>query len=236
MLPVQAAMRACQDPILAQHLSRFFKTGPGQYAEGDRFLGLKVPHTRTFLPYCQGLTLNQLQELLHSPFHEERLLALLALSRRMRFSAEEVYQLYCLNTAFVNNWDLVDSSAAPIVGKYLLKRSREQLYEWTRSESLWERRISIIATFAFLRKGDFSDSLSICQQLLGDPHDLIHKACGWVLRELGKREQPLLIEFLDRNSPSMAAVCLSYACEHLAPEVRLAFRQKRKSKPRETQS
>lgn len=225
MLEVQRLMRNSASPEKARNLQRFFQTGPGQYAEGDQFLGLTVPQTRGFLPHCRTLTLEQLEELLHSAWHEERLLAVLALAKRARREPDAVYDLYLRNVArFVNNWDLVDSSAPAIVGEFLLMHpDPETLQRLARSENLWERRVAVLATQAFIRRGQFDEILQLCRMLLADKHPLIHKACGWMLREVGKREESVLRTFLDENARGMPRTMLRYALEKLAPEERAHY-------------
>ena len=217
-------MRAAANPAQAEVLRRFFKTGPGQYAEGDLFLGLKVPQTRSYLPACKGYSRSQNLQLLVSVYHEERLLALLLMGRRFREQPEETVEDYLAHTRWVNNWDLVDSSAAQILGTWLLgQRDRSLLDRLARSELLWERRIAVVATHALIRQGQFEDTLRLCQQLLTDRHDLIHKACGWMLREVGKRELTPLLTFLDQRASQMPRTMLRYALEKLAPEQRRQY-------------
>lgn len=218
-------MRRAGSPAKAAHSLRFFKTGPGQYGEGDRFLGLTVPEVRSFLPACRMLTLDQVVEILRSPWHEERLLALLELVRRFPKEQERVYELYLVHIAhYVNNWDLVDSSAPGIVGKFLVKQSeRSILYRLARSMNLWERRVAVIATLYFIRAGQFQDTLELCQAMLEDRQDLMHKACGWMLREVGKRDESVLRGFLDRLAPQLPRTMLRYSLERLDPETRRRY-------------
>jgi len=209
-------MRQQADPQVAAVLRRFFKTGPGEYAAGDLFLGLKVPQTRAYLPQCKHYSLEELLELLSSPYHEERLLALLAMVKLYPRKPDDVCQAYLRNTRFVNNWDLVDSSAPGILGAWLLPRQeRDLLDQLSRSGDLWERRISVLATQTLLSRGQFEDTLRICRCLLQDPHDLIHKACGWMLREVGKREIGILLQFLEEHAGSMPRTMLRYSLEKL---------------------
>jgi len=222
MLDVQRAMRAAGSPSKATSSLRFFKTGPGQYGEGDQFLGLTVPQVRGFVACCKELSRSQVEQLLHSPWHEERLLALLLLVKRFPQDPAEIYKLYLENVArWVNNWDLVDTSASQIVGGFLLHREdRSVLQRLARSDNLWERRVAVIATFAFIRAGQFEDTMDLCEMLMGDRHDLMHKACGWMLRELGKRDRSVLEGFLDRWAGRMPRTMLRYAIEKLEPERR----------------
>jgi 3-methyladenine DNA glycosylase AlkD len=205
------------NPEAATILQRFFKTGPGEYAEGDRFRGIKVPVLRAVVKKYSDLELSELEQLLHSEFHEDRLVALLIMVRQFERGDEKlgalIYKLYLKNTSLINNWDLVDSSAPQIVGGYLWERDRKPLYRLARSRGLWERRISILATAFFIRRGDFDDTLAIAEVLLGDRHDLIHKAVGWMLREIGKRSFSTEQEFLERHAAIMPRTMLRYAIE-----------------------
>jgi 3-methyladenine DNA glycosylase AlkD len=218
-------LRACANPEDARNLAWFFKTGPGEYAEGDRFLGIRVPVLRKMARAYDGLGLADTQELLHSAYHEERLLALLMLVRCYQRGDDTVrrriFHLYLGGTKWVNNWDLVDLTAPHIVGAWLLRRSRHGLERLARSGNLWERRIAVLATLAFIREGQFQDTLRLCRRLLKDEHDLMHKACGWMLREVGKRNQAVLEAFLKARSPQMPRTMLRYAIERL-PEARRA--------------
>jgi 3-methyladenine DNA glycosylase AlkD len=225
MLEVQMAMRAAGSPQKAAHSLRFFKTGPGQYGEGDRFLGLTVPETRAFVAQCAGLSFEQVTELLRSEWHEERLLALFLLCKRFKKDRRRVFELYLAQVATcVNNWDLVDSSAPAIVGGYLLtEKDRGILYRLANSANLWERRVAVLATQAFIRADQFEDVIQLCQLLLNDREDLMHKACGWMLREAGKRDLPVLLGFLERWAATMPRTMLRYAIEKLTPEQRRYF-------------
>ena len=218
---LQDRYRAIADPVKAQLAQRFFKTGPGQYGEGDQFLGIRVPETRSFLQRTDLLSEAEVLSLLQSPWHEERLLALLALVRR--FSRAKRYEeaqarivaLYLSHTAFINNWDLVDSTAPHILGAWLLNRDRAVLNHLATSSDLWEQRISIVATQALIRAKDFSETLKLCEKFLSHTHDLINKACGWMLREVGKKDRPTLLSFLDTHAEAMPRTMLRYAIEHL---------------------
>lgn len=208
-------------------LQRFFKTGPGQYGEGDVFIGVRVPRTREVARAHRTLPLDDVLVLLASEIHEERLLALVILTLRYeKGSAEErqrIYRLYLANTKHINNWDLVDVSADKIVGAHLFERSRKPLYELVVSQSLWQRRIAIIATFHFIRRNDFADTLALSEKLLDDGHDLIHKAVGWMLREVGKRDEAVLDAFLDEHLARMPRTALRYAIERMPEEKRLGY-------------
>ncbi|MFH1244623.1 MAG: DNA alkylation repair protein [bacterium] len=216
-------LKKLRDPARATHSLRFFKTGVGEYGEGDKFLGLTVPQIRsTVNQYWRTLSLKGTILLLHNSFHEARLTALLILVAKYQHHSDQkqIYQLYLANTSFINNWDLVDSSAHKIIGDYLLTRPRDVLYRLVKSKSLWERRISIIATFAFIAQGDYADALHLAQLLRDDSHDLIHKAVGWTLREVGKKDQTLLLQFLDTHAGKMPRTMLRYAIEKLTPSAR----------------
>lgn len=206
---------------------RFFKTGPGEYGEGDRFLGVRVPQTRKVARRYNQLKEKACLDLLQSEFHEERLLALLILTHQFeRGDAENrkrIYTLYLQNTCWINNWDLVDTSAPQIVGGYLIDRSREPLYDLVASDLLWERRIAIMATFPFIRAEDFADTLRLSRQLLQDHEDLIHKAVGWMLREVGNRDQEAEERFLKTHCREMPRTMLRYAIEKFPKEKRKSY-------------
>ena len=204
-------------------LQRFFKTGPGQYGEGDRFLGVMVPATRLVVKEFADTPLPEIVKLLRSSWHEERLLALLLLVHQFERGDEalrkKVISLYLKNTRYINNWDLVDLSAPKIVGPYLDKRSRALLYQLARSKSLWERRIAILASFHFIRQSDFGDCLALTELLLGDDEDLMHKAVGWMLREVGKKDVSVLEGFLKKHYRRMPRTALRYSIERF-PEAK----------------
>jgi 3-methyladenine DNA glycosylase AlkD len=203
---------------------RFFKTGAGQYGEGDEFLGVSVPNLRTVVREFRSLTRDELLPLLHSKWHEERLLAVVILTEQYkRGDRDAIYALYLANTKFINNWDLVDTSAPQIVGAHLFERSLAPLRKLAKSKSLWERRIAIIATQHFIRQGDFDETLSLAALLLRDREDLIHKAVGWMLREVGNRDRARLLAFLDEHATSMPRTMLRYAIEKFPEELRKAY-------------
>lgn len=203
---------------------RFFKTGAGQYGEGDQFLGVSVPNLRTVVREFRSLTVEELLPLLHSSWHEERLLAIVILTEQYkRGDRDAIYALYLANTKFINNWDLVDASAPQIVGAHLYERSRAPLRRLAKSESLWERRIAIIATQHFIRQGDFDETLALAALLLRDREDLIHKAVGWMLREVGNRDRARLLSFLDEHATSMPRTMLRYAIEKFPEELRKQY-------------
>ena len=214
---VRRQLRATASAEDALFLQRFFKTGPGQYGEGDVFLGVRVPATRQVARLAQSLPLVAVCQLLHSQYHEERLLALLILVRQFERgdaqTQQEIFELYLRESLTVNNWDLVDLSAPNIVGAWLCERPRGVLTELAASPNLWQRRIAVLATTAFIRRGQFDDTLALCRQLLNDPHDLLHKACGWMLREVGKRGPEVLRRFLTQHAAVMPRTMLRYAIE-----------------------
>jgi 3-methyladenine DNA glycosylase AlkD len=217
-------LRAHASPEDAVFLQRFFKTGAGQYGEGDRFIGVRVPDLRRVCREGSAASLATIRALLRSRIHEERLLALLLLVQALAQSDEdgkrEIYDLYLSNTRYVNNWDLVDLSAGPIVGAWLAERSRTPLSRLARSASLWERRIAIVATYHFIKRGELDVTFRIADLLLRDPHDLIHKAVGWMLRETGKRDGAALRGFLKERYRVMPRTMLRYAIERFAAEER----------------
>ena len=221
---VQTALQAASNSDKAAFLAGYFKTGPGQYGEGDRFLGIVVPVVRQLAKKFKSLSLADCQALLASPYNEARLLALLVLvARYARGDAptqEAVYALYLSQRQRVNNWNLVDSSAPGIVGKHLHSRDRSVLYELAQAPLLWERRIAVLATLSFIRDNDVADTLGLCQMLLGDSQDLMHKACGWMLREIGRRNPAALDDFLRQHQRVMPRTMLRYAIERFDPDQR----------------
>jgi 3-methyladenine DNA glycosylase AlkD len=226
-LDVQKRLRSLGDPQAAKASARYFKTGSGQYGEGDVFLGLRASVMHGLAKEYHTLPIDELTVLLRSPIHEDRLLALLILVRRVsladKATKKQVYKLYLAHTRYINNWDLVDASAREIVGGYLADKSRKPLDRLAGSKSLWERRISIIATHHFIRQDDFADTIRIAERLLTDREDLIHKAVGWMLREVGKRHEPTLQMFLRRHGRTMPRTALRYAIERFPTEVRRAY-------------
>jgi 3-methyladenine DNA glycosylase AlkD len=221
------ALRAEADPSRVAVLQRFFRTQPGQYAEGDRFIGVTVPAIRRLTRRFPNAPLQEIDALLHSPIHEARLLALLMMVRAFRAGDERqrrrIYELYLARTGRINNWDLVDASAPQIVGAWLANRSRAPLRKLARSESLWERRIAIVATHHFIRQGEVTDTFDISDILINDPHDLIHKAVGWMLREAGKRRPDAERRFLASRNARMPRTMLRYAIEKFPEPERRAY-------------
>ncbi len=220
---MQNAMRALGDAAIAEHSAGFFKSGKGQYGEGDRFLGIRVPVVRKQVRKFRDAPLRSVIALLRSGFHEERLLAVLLMVENYRrgdaATKQYVFEQYLAHRKQVNNWDLVDSSAHLIVGPYLESRDRGLLYELARSQNLWDRRIAMMATFHYIRNQDFTDALEIAGILRDDEHDLIHKAVGWMLREIGNRDRAAEERFLKRHYRKMPRTMLRYAIEKF-PEAR----------------
>jgi 3-methyladenine DNA glycosylase AlkD len=224
---VQEQLRSLANPDDAVFLQRFFKTGPGEYGEGDNFLGIRVPAIRKLAREHRDLPHGATLELLRSHWHEERLLALIILvnayTRGDAAEREEIYRSYLANTPLINNWDLVDASAAGIVGAHLWPDDVAPLVVLAGSESLWERRIAIVATFHFTKLGSFEPTLAISELLLRDRHDLIHKATGWMLREVGKRDQEILERFLRKHCREMPRTTLRYAIERFPQALRAVY-------------
>ena len=217
-------LRKASDAERAKSLAWFFKTGTGEYGEGDRFCGITVPALRKIASRYRDLKLSDIKKPLGSHIHEHRLVALLILvdqyKRADAPARERIFDFYLANTRRINNWDLVDASARDIVGEHLVARPRAILYKLAKSPDLWERRIAIIATHAFIRRGDLTDTFSISELLLADKHDLIHKAVGWMLREAGKQSEPQLVRFLKAHYSAMPRTSLRYAIERMPEAVR----------------
>ena len=214
---VKRNLRELADADIAEHSQRFFKTGKGDYGEGDRFLGLRVPVIRAQVKKYKRISLDEICKLLKSHYHEERLCAVFMLvdqfARGDEAAQNAIYQRYLQGVEYINNWDLVDSSAHKIVGPWLETRSRKPLYKLAESKDLWERRIAMMSTYHFIRRNDFDEALTIAEKLLGDNHDLIHKAVGWMLREIGNRDKQCEIRFLKTHYQSMPRTMLRYAIE-----------------------
>lgn len=216
------------DKERGKFLSGFFKTGKGQYKEGDIFLGISVPRQRFIAAKYLDLSLIHIEQLLHAKFHEYRLTALIILTENYRKSTEsdrtKIYSFYIKNTSYINNWDLVDASADKIVGAYLLDKPREKLYKFAKSSNLWEKRIAIVATYQFIKHKEYKDTLGIAEILVNDKHDLIQKAVGWMLREVGKRvSQEKEEEFLKIHYKTMPRTMLRYAIERFPEEKRKKY-------------
>jgi len=220
-------LKAMGDPVRAEHSQRFFKTAPGEYGAGDIFLGIRVPLQRSLAKRFKMASREDALELLHSKYHEARLTALFLLvnlfDKADSAGKTQIYQDYLTNVAYINNWDLVDSSALQIVGHYLFDKDRIHLQNLAQSSDLWERRIAIIATYYFIRQYEFQNTLEISELLLHDSEDLIHKAVGWMLREVGNRSRPTEDEFLLSHYKSMPRTMLRYAIEKFPEERRQAY-------------
>jgi 3-methyladenine DNA glycosylase AlkD len=223
------------NPVKAQVLQKFFKTGPGQYGEGDRFLGIVVPVTRKIAKAHGQTPLPEIHTLLLNGYHEARLCALLIITERFKKAdgkeREEIFRFYLAHTDYINNWDLVDLSCPEIVGGYLLDKNREILYQLAGNPHLWEQRIAMVSTLAFIRKGEFTDTFALAGKLINHPHDLIHKACGWMLREAGKRDREALTAFLENHATRLPRTALRYAIEHYPEEERQYFLKKKNGEP-----
>jgi len=239
---IREELEAKSDPSRAAILQKYFKTGQGEYAEGDLFLGVRVPEVRKIASKYRNLELNAVCELLTSLIHEERFLALVIMvnqfsrvggagTSRVTGGADgadgarkrHYYQTYMAHLEYINHWDLVDTSAMHIPGAYLFDRAREPLYELAGSDHLWSRRVAIISTYYFIKRDDFEDTLALAEILLHDPHDLMHKAVGWMLREVGKRDRAVEEEFLARTYREMPRTMLRYAIEKFPEELRQAY-------------
>ncbi len=222
-------VRQMADPAKAKILQRFFKTGPGEYAAGDIFLGLTVPQSRVLAKKFSDLSLDDIQKLICSKIHEERLIALLILVERFRqgdpASQKQIVKLYLANTTCINNWDLVDLSAPRILGAAIFGglTSKSILTRLARSRNLWERRIAVISTFYFIQRDQFEETLRLAGILIQDKQDLIHKAVGWMLREIGKRDQAIEEAFLKRYYKIMPRTMLRYAIEKFPEKLRQRY-------------
>ena len=222
-IDIEKIMLSMHDEKQAVNLSRFFKTGKGQYGEGDRFLGIKVPQTRTLVKeYWKLCSLDDIGRLIASPWHEIRLFALLALVQMFKHSKRDVtFQQQCVDfylshTQYINNWDLVDLSCYELLGTWLLDKDRSVLYDLaSNGKTIWEQRIGMVSCMQFLRNGQCDDALAISRILLSHPHDLIHKAVGWLLREVGKHDARLLEDFLRQHIHEMSRTTLRYAIEKM---------------------
>ncbi len=228
---VEAELNGLANPDAAGFAQRFFKTAKGQYGAGDKFLGIKVPVVRAVCKKYKALPLNEIEKLLASPIHEHRLAALVILVQQFKRAEparrQKLYEFYLAHTSRINNWDLVDLSCRDIVGEYLMDKPRGELYKLAKSADLWERRIAIVSTWQFIRAGQFSDTFKIAEVLLGDEHDLIHKAVGWMLRETGKYGgRAELVKFLDVYAQQMPRTMLRYSIEHFSPAERQHYMQK----------
>ncbi len=224
---IRSELRKLGSPEKARKTRRFFKTGPGEYGQGDVFLGVNAPELKRLVREYQDVPQPVVRQLLTSSIHEERALALLILVRRYLKGTESerarIYELYLRNTRYVNNWDLVDGSAEHIVGAFLMDKSKKPICRMALSRNLWERRIAIISTFHFIKQGDFSETLKISEMLLQDEEDLIHKATGWMLREVGKRDIATEEKFLKKHYKKMPRTMLRYAIERFPESKRQRY-------------
>jgi 3-methyladenine DNA glycosylase AlkD len=224
----QQALRKVARPDRVESTKRFFKAYPGGYSEGDQFLSCSVPATRLVAKEFYEMSLSELSKLISSKWHDDRLLALIILVRQYQKGSEAqqraVYDFYLKHIAHVNNWDLVDSSAEFIVGEHLKDRPRDLLFKLAKSEDIWQRRVAMVGSFQFIKNGDPSTSLLLAEELLHDRHDLIQKAVGWMLREIGKRvDRKILLDFLNQHAHEMPRTMLRYSIEHLPPEQRVHY-------------
>lgn len=223
-----ADLQALGNPEKAAHLSRFFKTGKGEYGEGDLFIGVTVPEQRGIAKKYRSAGFPVLRELIASPYHEVRLTALLILVSQFEKNKNEGFRKSCVDfylsqTRYINNWDLVDLSCYKLLGVWLTDKDRSLLYTLSESVNLWDQRISIVTCMHFVRKGDFKDCLALSERLLNHPHDLIHKAVGWLLRETGKKDRQVLTDFLQTRYRQMPRTMLRYAIEHYPEEERKKY-------------
>jgi len=224
-------LKLLANSMQAKNLQRFLKTGKGEYGEGDVFLGIKVPQIRSIVrKYWKETNLKVAEELLHSKYHEMRMCALLILVERYKKIAserEKIFRIYIASAKYINNWDLVDLTAPQIVGGYLADKPKTILYQFAKSKNLWERRIAILTTFNYIYQGESQETIKIARILLHDPHDLIHKAVGWMLREVGKRvDEKILTNFLDKRYKEMPRTMLRYAIEKLSEKKRKYYLSK----------
>lgn len=224
---ISKLLRKLADPERAVHSARYFKTGQGEYGEGDLFLGIRVPEIRAQVKQCIDISLEEIQTLLLSCFHEERLFGLLLLVRIFSRGDDQkktaIYSMYLSNTLHINNWDLVDSSASQIVGRYLESRDKKILYKLAKSSNLWERRIAMISTFHFIGNKQYEEALKLAAELLYDKADIIHKAVGWMLREIGNRDVAVEKAFLQLHYQIMPRTMLRYAIEKFPEKERSRY-------------
>ena len=221
---IENELTLLSNPEKAKKLSSFFKTGKGEYGEGDVFIGIRVPILRGIVKNYYDLSLPKIQELLKSDIHEHRLGGLFILNHKYQKASDEdkanIFNFYLNNTKNINNWDLVDLSAPNIVGDFLFDKDKKVLYGLANSNDLWKKRIAVVSTFSFIRKNEFEDILAISELLLKDKHDLIHKAVGWMLREVGKREKNILKDFLKEHYENIPRTTLRYAIEKFEEDER----------------
>lgn len=233
---IQSQLESVSIPEKKIHLPLFFKTGKGQYGEGDLFIGVVVPDIRIIAKKHTDLTPIELDKLLNNPYHECRLCALMILVEQFKklkndTDRKQIVDFYLSHTSRINNWDLVDLSAKDIIGEYLVdKQNRSVLYKLAESNLLWDQRIAVISTFAFIKRFDFTDIINLSEKLLYHKHDLMHKAIGWMLRETGKKDKSVLISFLDKYYTTMPRTMLRYSIEKLSAEEKSYYMTKNKFK------
>lgn len=219
---LNTALKKAADKKTAIQTQKFFKTGKGEYGEGDIFIGITVPECRELAKKYEHLSLLQIKKHLQSKIHEERQVALMILSAQYKKAnkkqKEKIFKYYLKNKEHINNWDLVDGSAWEIVGAHLLDKDKDILHVLATSRRLWDRRIAIVSTMHFIRNNHFDTTLQLAEEFMNDKEDLMHKATGWLLREVGKKDQKRLEIFLDRHHKTMPRTMLRYAIERLAPE------------------
>ena len=217
-------LQALSDAEKREIFPKFFKAGKGEYGEGDRFLGVTVPNIRAIAKLHKDISIEEIRELLQSEWHEVRLCALIIMVEKSKKKDEalrkELFNLYLSQTKRINNWDLVDLSCRFIIGEYLLDKSRDILYQLAQSPLLWDNRIAIVSTYAFIRKGQLEDTYALSDLMMQHPHDLMHKAIGWMLREAGKRNPERLYDYVMRHRADMPRTMLRYAIEKFSPEER----------------
>jgi 3-methyladenine DNA glycosylase AlkD len=226
---LKAKINSLSDKRVAENLQWFFKTGKGEYGEGDQFTGLKVPAQRKLAKEFCDLSLEEIRELLKSPIHEERLISLFILADKYRKANDQlknkIFNFYIKDRKGINNWDLVDLSAPKIIGSHLREKDKSILFKFALSKNLWDRRIAVLASFEFIKNNNYETSLELCKLLLNDEHDLIHKATGWMLREIGKRNLEIEVKFLKDNYKKMPRTMLRYAIEKFPESKRKKYLQ-----------
>ena len=224
---IQKELRLYANENKVSNYQRFFKTAVGEYGEGDKFLGVTVPNIHIVAKKFSSVTFDDIKKLLESPYHEERMLALFILVEQFEKGDEElrkkIFNFYLKNRKGVNNWDLVDNSTYKIVGAYLADKPKDILYKYAKSRNLWNRRIAIVSTAYFIRQNSFDDTIAISEILLNDKHDLIHKAVGWMLREVGKRDVKILEKFLKKHYKNMPRTMLRYSIEKFSETQRKKY-------------
>lgn len=230
---IEKELNAHEDPAAADFAQRFFKTGKGQYGEGDVFIGLRVPLIRKIAAKYRQLPIDEIEKLLVSPIHEHRLAGVIIMAEQAKRAKpdqhKQLYELYLKRTDRINNWDIVDASCRDVVGGYLQDKSRQPLYDLAKSKDLWERRIAIVSTWQFIRTSDLDDTFKLSEVLMNDDQDLIHKAVGWMLREAGKKDEARLKDFLDQWAAKMPRTMLRYSLEKLHPEERAYYMRQKSS-------